>query len=312
MSGVKISVIIPVYNVAGYVKECIESLLAQSFTDFEIIMVDDGSTDNSGDICDSYALIDNRIRVIHRENEGPSIARNVGLDVANGEYICFVDSDDSVRSDYLEKLYSSITRKNADIVICDADSDRLGEFEVGYTKEKLLSKNEAWNWLYDNISREYTLMVVVWNKIYARRIFEKLRFPGDKIHEDDYMANKLLLCAEKIVFLPERLYMYRYNASGITGSDNKSDVRHVDFVDAYFERIQIAIDEDRREFAARTLKNGLIKLVQYYRFGGEIANASRSEYRRMYGAFSYLLSFKQRLKYGVFICNPKLALLIIK
>jgi hypothetical protein len=151
---------------------------------------------------------------------------------------------------------------------------------------------------------------VVWNKIYAKKVFENLRFPVGKLHEDDYMINKLLAKVDKIVYLPDRLYMYRYNAAGITGTDNISDLRHIDFVDAYCERIRLAVCDGRREFATSTLRNGLIKLTQYYKLGGEMAKASHKEYRRMYNTFFGLLSLKQKLKYGLFLLVPEIYVII--
>lgn len=312
MNDAMISVIIPVYNVEDYVEECIQSLLSQTYTNFEMIIVDDGSTDSSGDICDRYSQIDQRIKIIHKENSGPSSARNAGLDLVCGDYICFVDSDDTVKCNYLEKLLNTIVKYKADMVICDAETSRLGDPEYATLEETSLNQSQAWEWLSDNVSREYTLMVVVWNKIFSKKIFTNLRFPTEKIHEDDYMINQLLIRAEQIIFLPDKLYMYRYNASGITGSENISDIRHMDFVDAYCERIRIAIEDNRLDFASRTLRNGLIKLMHYYKMGDDIAFASRKEYKKMFINYHIVLSIKQQLKYGFFVFCPQLAIFVDK
>ena len=119
-----VSIIVPVYQVKNYVGECVESLLRQTYTNLEILLVDDGSTDGSGAICDEYARGDNRIRVIHQENQGLSSARNTGLDQAKGEYVAFVDSDDAVRLDYIETLYDLADRYQADIAVCAYERGR--------------------------------------------------------------------------------------------------------------------------------------------------------------------------------------------
>lgn len=114
----KISCIVPVYNVEKYLRRCVDSILNQTFTDFELILVDDGSLDNSPAICDEYAVKDSRIKVIHKVNGGVSSARNVGLDVAKGEWICFVDSDDLIEADYMQKMYEAAINNNSDFIMC--------------------------------------------------------------------------------------------------------------------------------------------------------------------------------------------------
>ena len=126
----KISIIVPVYKVEPYIHKCIDSILNQTFKEFELILVDDGSPDNCGNICDEYAKKDNRVRVIHKENGGISSARNIGLDVSNGEYIGFVDSDDYIKLDMYERLYNSCKVNNADISI-------IGTIEVDENGKKL-------------------------------------------------------------------------------------------------------------------------------------------------------------------------------
>ena len=114
-----ISIVVPVYNVANFLDECIKTILDQSYDDFELILVDDGSTDESGSICDYYSKLDERVKVIHQKNGGLSDARNTGINISNGQFITFIDSDDYIAKDYIEKLYFSIIENNADICMCD-------------------------------------------------------------------------------------------------------------------------------------------------------------------------------------------------
>ncbi len=311
----QISVIVPVYNVENYIRECLDSIMAQTVSSFELILIDDGSTDDSGRICDEYAQQDERIRVIHKENGGLSSARNSGLDMATGDYVCFIDSDDIVQPDYLEKLHDSIIQHKSDLVICDIEDQRLANWSSEPATIEGGTSKDARRWLYDQHSREYVLMVVAWNKLYSKELFDGLRFPLGRLHEDEFMIGPILKKANKISFVPEKLYVYRENTSGITSNANKFNIRHLDAIDACTERIAGAIEDDDQEFAVATLKNALYKCARLYKEGKELgfaefAVAAGKKYKEAFNRYGNLLSAKQQLKYRVFLILPSVFILI--
>ena len=177
----KISVIVPVYNVEKFIKRCLDSIINQTTKDLEIILVNDGSTDNSGKICDEYAKLDNRITVIHKENGGISSARNIGLDVATGEWIAFVDSDDYIEKDMYEVLYKTAIEKNVDICACffkylTVDNKIL--FNLTQEQLDMNGKYNSKEFLELIYKDEYMngICVATWNKIYKKNIFTRYRY----------------------------------------------------------------------------------------------------------------------------------------
>lgn len=176
MNNELISVIIPVYKVEKYLDECIQSVINQTYKNLEIILVDDGSPDNCGKICDEYAKKDNRIKVIHKENGGLSSARNAGLDIARGEYISFIDSDDYVSKDFIKNM--SIQMANADLIICGM-KNVYKEDEKCDEKENVVIKNETLTFIEANqklIKPKNEIYVTACNKLYRRELFDNLRF----------------------------------------------------------------------------------------------------------------------------------------
>ena len=173
-----ISVIVPVYNVESYVAECIESIQNQTYMNLEIILVNDGSTDNSGDICDQYATYDERIKVIHKENAGVSAARNTGIEAANGDYIAFVDSDDYIAPNMYEDMLRILKENDLDILECTAFRDKGGEIIEGCNDGSLeiFNRDEALK------MAMYDCFVAVWSQLYKRSAIDDVRFPvGRKI-----------------------------------------------------------------------------------------------------------------------------------
>ena len=306
-----ISIIVPVYNVENYIRECLDSILAQTFSSFELILVDDGSTDNSGRICEEYGEKDPRIRVFHKENEGPSAARNMGLDEALGDYICFIDSDDTVREDYLEKLYGAMLINGSDMVFCDFETDKLIDTGMPIKSVDRMDSRDAKKWLYDTRSRQYVIMVVVWNKIYSKELFRNVRFEVGKIHEDEILIGSILNRCRNISFLNERLYYYRDNESGITAKANRLDLAHLDGVDALKLRIDQAVSVNDLELAEVTLKSALYKCARFYGDAGKVGfkamkAASRDKYTEIYNGYKWLFTIKQRIKYLVFCVSPSI------
>lgn len=209
-----ISVIIPVYNIEDYLRKCLISIIEQTYKNLEIIIINDGSTDNTPTICDEFAAHDNRIKVIHQENNGLSYSRNVGLDNAHGEYLGFVDGDDWIEKDMYETLYNLIIQHKADISICThfsefTDTTKI-EFNSGVIQE--FTPNEAIICLLEDIKiRNY-----LWEKLSKRELYKDIRFPVGKIFEDMAVQHKVFYNAQKVVLSCTPKYHYRIRRGSIT------------------------------------------------------------------------------------------------
>lgn len=212
--GDLISVIIPIYKVEEYLDACIASVVGQTHKNLEIILVDDGSPDNCPAMCDAWTRRDDRIRVIHKPNGGLSDARNAGIDIATGEYIAFVDSDDYIRSGMLQKLYAALCRTEADIsacgiLTCEGENQTAwGCHDLTGTPKQILAM------LYSDTAYP----VSAWNKLYRRSCWETLRFPVGKTCEDAFTTYQLVHNAKRIVMIPEALYCYRIRPGSIMTS----------------------------------------------------------------------------------------------
>ena len=201
-----VSVIVPVYNVEIYLNKCIESIINQTYKNIEIILVDDGSTDHSGVICDKYAKRDSRIRVLHKENGGLSDARNKGIDISNGEYLSFIDSDDWIELDMIEKMYNNAIDNSADISIC--------RFEFVHSRQAIINNFSDKITVYegkDSILAMYKYLVFAshaCNKLYKKELFKELRYPVGKLYEDQFITYKLIWNSKKIVCTESKYYYY--------------------------------------------------------------------------------------------------------
>ena len=222
-----ISVIIPVYKVEPYIRQCVESVLAQTYRNLEIILVDDGSPDRCPEICDEYAQLDNRIVVIHQSNQGQSGARNTGLDRCTGDVVAFVDSDDWIEPDMYEQMIRMMQDKNLDAVFCGADRidngvvrEKLGRyFEDGAVVEakEVLS-----------LCLQSRITAHCWNRLCRRRCLEKVRFPVGKVYEDIWVSHLPFYYAKRPVgFLHAPLYNYRHNQQSITVKSGIRESYHV-------------------------------------------------------------------------------------
>lgn len=210
---IKVSVIVPVYNVEKYLVYCIESILCQSFREFELVLIDDGSRDRSGLICDQYAEADSRIIVIHKENGGLSDARNTGIAIARGEYITFIDSDDIVAQGYLKEMLDVVRKTGADIVQCE-NSRNQGELECWVGKEKIeVLKSQD---ILHEFFRVHKPNVLACGKLYRTCLFENVRFPFGLIDEDNFTTYKTFYRAKIFVAINCVLYYYRVNSASIT------------------------------------------------------------------------------------------------
>lgn len=205
----KVSIIVPIYNVESYVERCIQSLLAQTLEEIEIILIEDGSPDRSGEICDRYEAKDKRIRVIHQENLGVSMARNRGVSIAKGEYIGFVDPDDFVTEDMYERLYGAIKQYEADIAVCRMqkveNNRQLSSIEESETKKPLiLNHTEALRELFKGRLYRFSLC----NKLFSRSCFKEVSFPKGRGYEDLSTSYKLFSNAQNTVYIDFIGYIY--------------------------------------------------------------------------------------------------------
>lgn len=203
----KISVIVPVYRVEAYLDRCVQSILDQTYTDFELILVDDGSPDNCGAMCDTWAQKDSRIQVIHKENGGLSDARNVGFEASTGEWITFIDSDDYVHSNMLEALYNAVKEYNVKVSICGYAHTSGEPLEAMDFTAKVWKPKDFY--LQHNVNA-----TVAWGKLYHRSTV--LLYPKGKLHEDEYTTYKILFACEQIAFIASPLYSYFLNQQSIT------------------------------------------------------------------------------------------------
>lgn len=229
----KISVIVPVYNVEKYIKQCLESILNQTYKNLEIIIVDDGTKDSSGKICDEISKSDSRIKIIHQKNQGLSGARNTGLKNTTGEYITFVDSDDYIGNKMFEKMLSTLKTNNANIVECGTIyCDEEGKYIKENTKNKIEIYEKDIQIKELIFSGNITTMSC--GKLYKKDLFKNFEFPIGKYHEDTFTTYKLLHNSQKIIILNQGFYYYRQVYGSIMNSN--FNIKHLDSIEAVLER----------------------------------------------------------------------------
>ena len=212
-----ISIIIPVYNSEKYLPICMEKIINQTLTDFEVILIDDGSTDNSGIICDNYARKDSRITVIHQENSGQAVARNKGILISRGKWIIFIDSDDVISDNYLKTLYNYVYKNNAQIAFCGIVQGNI--FDQGCFKENLNKQyigNICEDTLTHLINKDNFAYWTVWGKIILADIVKKNLFTDGYIYEDVAVVFKWINNCKKFVYIEDLMYFYRINEDSTT------------------------------------------------------------------------------------------------
>ena len=249
-----ISVIVPVYKVEQYLGRCVESILAQTYQNTEILLVDDGSPDRCPQICEEYAKAYPKIRVFHQENKGLSGARNTGIDHAGGEYLAFIDSDDVWSPCFLESLYKALTENDADISQCRWEymhGDSIIEpYDSGAERTCFTGREMLAN-LYIQTGAYF---VVAWNKLYKKELFREIRYPQGRIHEDEATTYKLFDLAEKCVFVDNALYGYYVGCGGTSITRNGFSLKKLDWRQANKERVQYFMEKDYRELVVPAIK----------------------------------------------------------
>lgn len=238
MESELVSIIVPVYNVEMFLKKCVESIINQTYRNLEIILVDDGSTDSSGKLCDAWEAFDNRITVIHKSNGGLSDARNVGLSAANGKYCAFIDSDDFISSDTVERLYSAMRAYNCQIAVCNMV--RIYEDE---TTEPFYRPVEKLTVLAGQQRFETLKQPSVCNKLFRSELLKEVQFPKGKFYEDTFVYHVLAYRAKKIVLTGHDGYYYLSRTESILGQPQYTD-RYFDFVEAVYTRMTFLLKHD--------------------------------------------------------------------
>ena len=229
-----ISIIVPVYNVQKSLNRCIESLIAQTYTMLEIILVDDGSTDESGRLCDDWIARDSRVKVIHKSNGGLSDARNAGIDASHGDYLSFVDSDDYVDERFIGLMFEAACLENTPLVMCSVvQEDESGKDLLGIPalpSLPSLNNRQCMELTYTNPGA-----VTAWSKLYRRSIWNNIRFPKGRLHEDEFVFHEVMYQCETVAIVPERLYHYVQHSGSIMHSTYS--IRSVDRIEAWLSRL---------------------------------------------------------------------------
>lgn len=238
-TGGLVSVIIPVYNVKAYLERSVNCVLSQTYPDLDIILVDDGSTDGSGELCDTLASGDERIRAFHRENGGAAASRNAGLDAARGGFIAFVDADDFIRPDMLERMMRVQSETDADIVT--AGFERVPEETDAQALIKAEKKPEE-NYtciekkdLMEQLFERDVEIVVLWNKLYRRKVFTNVRFPEGRTFEDFYAAHRLLWNCDRMACMDAVLYFYVERTGSVSRAISRGKI--TDSVEGHEDRV---------------------------------------------------------------------------
>ena len=260
----KISIIVPIYKVEPYLEKCVESILKQTFTDFELILVDDGSPDHCPEICDEYAKKDNRIRVIHKKNGGLSSARNAGIDVAQGAYLSFIDGDDWIAPDMYLKMVSLMEEHGGDIAVCEYDEVDESVTELvplgRMTREiKIFNNIEALQQIYGELNVK---MVIACNKLYKKGLFDEIRYPEGKIHEDEFVIHELLFKANKVIYTNETFYAYVQRTGSIMRQSY--NLAHLDAIEAFLNRIYFFEEKGLEELKTLTEQRTLQAMIDAY------------------------------------------------
>ncbi len=297
-----ISVIIPVYNVKPYLKECVDSVISQSYRNLEIILVDDGSNDGSEKICDEYCEKDSRVRVIHQENKGLSVARNIGIEHSNGDFLTFVDSDDWIHKDMLRVLYDNMIKYDADVAFCNYSqyADMVNCFEN--VRCHILDFSGMFHEFYEH--KNTNAVGVIWGKIYKKMVFNNVIFPAGKRFEDMYVAHKLIGNSKKNVFIDCNLYYYRRRQDSIMNSGYS--MKNLDILEATQKRMEYMKRNGYEYFYSREyyrylkeLKENYINMRKYFPNESQKLNYIFSEFILLYTIENRKLIKKLRIRWSM-------------
>ena len=310
-----ISIIVPVYNIEKYVGNCLESICRQTYTNLEIIVVNDGSTDSSEDIIRQWQKKDKRIVVVNQQNQGVSAARNTGLDYANGDYIGFVDSDDYIHPNMYTEMYQLARKSDCTMVMCAYSAvNPDGEFmvqKIADPESQIYSEESFLDSMLDNI-RNHQTFVCSWNKLYKKNLFDDLRYPVGKLHEDNWIIHILVYKAERIAFTDHVLYYYRQSSNSIMRSG--FSIKRFDDFDAQMNRISFlesrkASRELINRFGQECVQSGISYWFQMKYFHCVSKDDEKMYYEKVKSAvqkFVPVCTFSNRVKSFLFMKMPGL------
>ena len=275
-----ISIIIPVYKVEKYLEKCIQSVINQTYENLQIILVDDGSPDNCGKICDEYAKKDHRIEVIHKSNGGLSDARNKGLEIAKGEYIGFVDSDDYIEADMYEVLYNLLKQYNADVSICNFYTVSQGKISIKNADNGINEYNRIE--ILKEILLDKNIQSYAWNKLYKKELFDEIKYPIGKKYEDIGTTFYLLEKCNKVVVTGKSEYYYINRQDSIVNNVTESTI--TDYIELIMQRYDY-IEENIKELSSYNkdyLKRILKTAEKDIKSLNEVGDYTKKKYEELY------------------------------
>lgn len=317
MNDIKVSIIIPIYNASDVLERCISSVLKQTYQNIEVLLIDDGSRDKSGDLCDEFAGQDKRIRVFHKENGGVSSARNLGLENSTGQYIMFVDSDDYCSDILVEELVNEIINNDVQMVICNyidfsKDIPNIEYTDATRKKEYMESMDVLWR-MRSNEGMRYT---APWGKLYSKSLFHEIRYPIGRISEDEATTYKLIDKCNKIAVIKDVLYFYYVgNVNSIT-SDRKYFL-NFDIYKAYEEQEKYFRKRGYDELAFEThmtyLNSVKYRYQLVYALRAKIDKSTLKKYKNLYRNKWKDSKYKIEGKgYYLFYCFPYIYAFLMK
>ncbi len=300
----KISVIVPIYNSEKYLKQCIESILSQTYRNFELILISDGSKDESVSICKKYQQEDDRIKILELEHKGVSNARNQGINVATGDFICFIDSDDEVDKNYLQMLILLQNKYNADIVEADIQYMNAKQIKNIDDQEEVVTPRQMMSRLY---SKNGVRTVIITNKLYKKEIFEKIRFDTERENEDEFIAHRLIFeVKNKIVVSNQKLYFYRIHKNSRQRTFNKKKLELLEVFDErekYFPQDKELIIKNRMaKIDMILLLYSVCKINKQKEEQEYLKNIFEQEYNNI----DFKLNIKRKIKYFGFYIMPNI------
>lgn len=306
-----VSVIVPVYNMEKYLARCLDSIVGQTYKNLEILLINDGSTDRSGEICRQYAQTDPRICLFEQENQGLSAARNTGLDHMRGQYIVFVDSDDYVSPYLVEILLDKMLEYNVPIAVCNylevGDSDDSAILDTVPMGQANFSQKMSRDEVFDTIGTDRWLRFLLAHcKMYDRRIFKTLRYPYGKIYEDGYVVYNVYIQAENVCYVDLKLYAYRQSLNSITRKNGVHHIEHIEIaIDSHLTQIALFQQYGVQKYSLR-LRKGLLPLAD--EICSVVGKERAKQYIKEIEKKTYLFTGKKLfdIRWVLFKISPKL------
>lgn len=293
-----VSVVVPCYKVEAYLHRCVDSILRQTHYDLDVILVDDGSPDRCGEICDAYARADTRVRVLHQPNQGLSAARNAGLELMTGTYLTFVDGDDWLDDTCIGTLHRIMIDADADLSVCNllriSDERVTSAPAAGTTLE--LSREEA---IAQVLKPRYGSMVAACGKLYRAELFTKIRFPVGRLHEDAFTTYRVILQCRKVALTTSPLYFYWQRPDSIMGSSFDPKAK-LDIIDALTERSRVLSGEGMAEAAAVSSGQALATYMELVRHAATHPTDPEIKTLNLRGLANQLRLERQPLKFKAF------------